>query len=72
MKYVEYIVVPVCQVLFPNCSCFSVSLQVYDQLMGRVDAAKERADLALETINNNVDDVDEALEKLRGMGTFCF
>lgn len=37
-------------------------------MLGRVDAAKAKTDLALETINNNMDDVDEALETLRGMG----
>lgn len=38
----------------------------YEQLMWRVDAAKVMADLALGTINNNMDDVDEALVKLQG------
>ncbi|XP_031418930.2 laminin subunit gamma-2 [Clupea harengus] len=41
--------------------------QEYDALLGRVDAAKAGATLALEAINNHNSAVDEALETLQGL-----
>ncbi|XP_041960053.1 laminin subunit gamma-2 [Alosa sapidissima] len=40
--------------------------QKYDKLLGRADAAKAVADLALKGINDNMSGVEDALETLRG------